>query len=132
MKADLNIPEVTGVEIAVVQVGEDKDLWDVILINRTDQLLENVIITSKGYGEVNGLEQKTSVLRHLIEKLPPESYAKIEPIKSDVFHLTNEYWVSYYMGQLLHDKKYIFAPESIGEQNISDIPEFEMRGVLQK
>ena len=132
MKADLNIPEVTGVEIAVVQVGEDKDLWDVILINRTDQLLENVIITSKGYGEVNGLEQKTSVLRHLIAKLPPESYAKIEPIKSDVFHLTNEYWVSYYMGELLHDKKYIFAPESIGEQNISDIPEFEMRGVLQK
>ena len=132
MKADLNIPKVTGVEIVAVKMADDGELWDILLINRTSHLLENVLVSSKGYGEFNGHKQETSILRHMIEELPSNSYAKIEPIQRNVFHLTNEYWVSYYLGKEIYDKKYIFLPDTIHEKNISIIPGFEFKGVVHK
>ena len=132
MKADLNIPKVIGVEIAAVKRMEDDELWDILIINRNEHALENVLITSKGYGEIKGQKQETSILRHRIEKLPSNSYAKIEPIQRNVFHLTNEYWVSYYLNGEMYDKKYIFLPDSIQEKNASKIPDFDMHGVIHK
>lgn len=132
MKADFNIPKVTGVEVAAVKREDDNELWDILIINRNSHSLENVLITSKGYGIINGEKQETSILRHMIEKLPSGSYAKIEPIQKDVFHLTNEYWVSYYLHSEIYDKKYIFLPDSIQDKNISNIPDFNMKGVIHK
>ena len=132
MKADLDIPEVIGVEIVAVPGEKDKTIWDIILINRNDKSLQNVIIASKGYGEVDGRQQKTSVLRHVIEELPAESYARVEPIQKDVFKLTNEYWVSYFFNEQLHDKKFIFTPGSINEQHLKDIPGYHFSGIVQK
>lgn len=132
MKSDLNIPKVSGVEIAVVKRPEDDELWDIILINRSDFALKNVLISSRGYGEIDGEEQKTSTLRHIIENLDTNSYAKIEPIQKAVFHLTNEYWVSYYIDGEIYDKKYLFLPDSIQEKNISPIKDFDLQGVLHK
>lgn len=132
MKADLHIPTVVGVEVAVVQINDDAELWDVIIINRTVDSLENVIIASKGYGENLGNEQLTSTLRHVIKKLPRQSYARIEPIHKAVFHLCNEYWVSYYLGNELYDKKFVFKPDMIHEDNVLAIPGFDFKGVLQK
>ena len=132
MKADLNIPKVIGVEIAAVKRMEDDELWDILIINRNDHSLENVLITSKGYGEIKGQKQETSILRHRIGKLPSNSYAKIEPIQINVFHLTNEYWVSYYLNSEIYDKKYIFLPDSLQEKNVSKIPGFELHGVIHR
>ena len=130
MKGDLNIPKVIGVAIAAVKREDDDILWDIYLLNRNEYALSNVIVSSRGYGKTNGEEQKTSTLRHMIEHLDANSFAKIEPIQSAVFHLTNEYWVSYYIDRQIYDKKYIFLPESIQEGNISDIKDFGLRGVL--
>ena len=130
MKGDLKIPKVTGVAVAAVKRHEDDELWDIYLLNRNDYSLKNVLISSRGYGKVDGQEQKTSTLRHMIELLDANSYAKIEPIQSSVFHLTNEYWVSYYIDGEIYDKKYIFLPESIQAKNISDIKDFGLSGVL--
>jgi len=132
MKADLKIPKVIGVEIAVVAPDEASTLWDVIIINRTGNTLENVIIASKGYGESNGTKQQTSTLRHVIDVLPPQSFGRIEPIQKVVFHLVNEYWVSYYLGNELYDKKFVFNPDVINEDDIIEIPGFKFKGVLQK
>ncbi len=54
----------------------------------------------------------------------------IEPIDPGVFHLNNEYWVSYYIGSQIFDKRFVFVPDSIREENISFIKELEMEGVL--
>ena len=132
MKADLNIPKVIGVEIAAVKRMEDDELWDILIINRNDHSLENVLITSKGFGEIKGQKQETSILRHRIEKLPSNSYAKIEPIQRNVFHLTNEYWVSYYWREQMYDKKYIFTPKAIDVTKASEIHGFELTGVVCK
>ncbi len=132
MKSDFIIPKVKGVEIAVVRRPEDMEFWDVYLINRNRFGLKNILVASRGYGTLDGKSQKTSTLRHLIETLDPDSFVKIEPIKKDVFHLTNEYWVSYYLDGEIYDKKYIFLPDSIQEKHVSSISGFEMEGILHK
>ncbi len=111
-------------------IAQAKDTWHVYLINRSKVSLDNVLITSKGYGEKDGEAQKTSTLRHMIPQLAAGEYAMIEPIDPAVFHLNNEYWVSFYIDKQLYDKKYIFVPDSIVEENLSFIPEINLKGVL--
>ncbi len=54
----------------------------------------------------------------------------IEPIDPAVFHLNNEYWVSFYIGTQIYDKRFVFVPETISEKNLIFIKELEMEGVL--
>lgn len=132
MKKDIHFPPVEGVSLAIARdTAENAEVeWAVYIINNNPYPLDNVLIASKGYGELNGEEQKTSVLRHLIEYIEPTSVAVVERIDPAVFHLCNEYWVSYYVGTKIHDKKYLFLPDSIVEDNISYIPQLEKEGVL--
>ena len=130
MKKDIDFPKIEQVYLTIVK-GED-DMWQVYMLNRNENLLENVMVTSKGYGRKDGKEQKTSVLRHMIPKLQAGEYALIEPIDPDVFHLNNEYWVSFFIENQLYDKKYIFVPDSIVEDNLILIPELGRKGVLHQ
>ena len=65
-------------------------------------------------------------------KLEKSEYALVEPIDESVFHLNNEYWVSFFIDGQLYDKKYIFVPESIIQENLSFILELELQGVLHQ
>ena len=56
--------------------------------------------------------------------------ALIEPIDPDLFHLFNEYWVSYYIEEQIYDKKFIFVPDSINISNISFIEMIQKEGIL--
>ena len=49
---------------------------------------------------------------------------------TDIFGLSNEYWVSFYLSKKMYDKKYIFLPESIKEENFSIVPVLNKRGVM--
>ncbi|MEQ8469531.1 MAG: hypothetical protein RIC35_00010 [Marinoscillum sp.] len=129
MKKDINFPKIENVYVSIVK---DDEGWKVFLLNRQDKQLDTVMVTSKGYGEKAGEEQKTSVLRHMIPKIEPGEYALIEPISEEVFHLNNEYWVSFFIDGQLYDKKYIFVPETIIQDNLSFIPELKMEGVLHQ
>jgi hypothetical protein len=132
MIKDIRIPEVKNVTLAVARkksIGEH-DEWKVYLINNNDFPIENTLVASKGYGEKNGEKQATSTLRHFLETVPAHSAALIEPIDPAVFHLNNEYWVSYYIGREIFDKRFVFVPDTIHEDNISFIKELEMEGVL--
>jgi hypothetical protein len=132
MIKDINIPEVKNVTLAVARnssTGESPE-WKVFLINNNDFPIENTLVASKGYGEKDGEQQKTSVLRHYLETVLPHTAALVEPIDPAVFHLTNEYWVSYYVGREIFDKRFVFVPDAIREENISFIKELDMEGVL--
>jgi hypothetical protein len=132
MKKDLPSNIVEDIFIAVVLESETPTdrLWSVYLINMKNERLETVLITSKGYGTKDGVEVKTSVLRHVIDHLDPQSFAKVEIIDEAVFGLNNEYWLSYYIGKDIFDKKFIFLPESIVETNIIRIPIVNKPGVM--
>ena len=132
MIKDILIPEVKNVTLAVARTngtGPDRE-WKVYLINNNEVPLENTLVASKGYGEKDGEKQNTSILRHFLETVSPRSTALIEPIDPAVFHLNNEYWVSYYIGTQIYDKRFVFVPDTICEENISFIKELEMEGVL--
>lgn len=133
MRKDINIPKVEGVQIAIARHPSKTDGYDwyVYILNHNPFDLETVLITSKGYGkDEKGFEQKTSTLRHLIPKLKHKSFHKVERIDPNIFHLCSEYWVSYYIGETILDKKFIFLPESIVEKNIIRIEMLETEGIL--
>lgn len=132
MREDINFDPVEGVSIAIVNETNEINVpvWDVYLINQNDVYLDNVLVASKGYGEYKGEEIKTSILRHMFEQIQPKSYAKIEPIDPGIFHIYNEYWVSYYIGRKVYDKKFVFVPDSIVEANLIYISILGRKGVL--
>jgi hypothetical protein len=132
MIKDIEIPEVKNVTLAIARrkaIGE-KDEWIVYLINNNEHPIENTLVASKGYGEKDGEQQKTSTLRHFLETVPSNSAALVEPIDPAVFHLNNEYWVSYYIDKQIYDKRFVFVPETICEENLTFIKELDMEGVL--
>lgn len=132
MKKDIPIIPVKGVTLAVVRKtteGVDPE-WQVYLMNKNDVPLQTVMVTSKGYGEIGGEHQKTSTLRHVFPVIAKKEYALIETIHPQVFGLNNEYWVSYFIGNQVYDKKYIFVPDTILEENLSYIEELGLEGVL--
>ena len=130
MRKDIEVPEVRNVTLAVVNEKVTGDNWKVYLINNNNFPIENTLVSSKGYGEKEGEKQKTSVLRHFLETVAPHSAALVEPIDPAVFHLTNEYWVSYYIAKQIYDKRFVFVPDTICEENLTFIKELEMEGVL--
>ena len=132
MKEDIRIPKVEHVTIAVARkVNElNQNEWSVHLINENNHAIQNVLVASKGYGEKDGEKQKTSTLRHYFEEVPARNAILIEPIQAEVFHLSNEYWVSYYFNDQVFDKKFVFLPDSIQENNLNYISLLDMEGVL--
>lgn len=132
MKKDIEIPPVKNVTLAVTREKNllNQDEWKVYLINNNDFPLENTLVASKGYGEKDGETQRTSTLRHFLETVPAQGTTLIEPIDPNVFHLNNEYWVSYYVGLQILDKKFVFVPDTICEANLTFIKELQVEGVL--
>lgn len=132
MIKDIKIPEVKNVTLAVVREKTvlQQDEWKVYLINNNPVAIENTLVASSGYGEKNGEQQRTSTLRHFLQTVPPHRSALIEPIDAKVLHLNNEYWVSYYIGMQIYDKRFVFVPDSIKEENLTYIKELEAEGVL--
>ncbi|WP_316811869.1 hypothetical protein [Pedobacter heparinus] len=134
MKKDLPENIVEDVAMAVVLIGETPEVknWTVYIVNLKDVTMDNVLISSKGYGEKDGKMVKTSVLRHFIGDLSPKSFSGVEAIDPEVFGLTNEYWLSYYIDGVIYDKKFIFLPESIVDENLIHVPLVNMPGVMIK
>ncbi len=132
MRSDIEHPEVTDIALAVVkdtnELGEDE--WAVYLLNLKDVEIKNVLINSKGYGLHNGEQVKTSVLRHFFDSIEAQSAQKIEKIMEDVFGLNNEYWISFYIDNLIYDKCYVFLTETIREDYFTTIPILNKQGVM--
>ncbi len=134
MKKDLPDNHVEDVAIAVV-LEEDKiesRSWKVYLLNLKNQALENVLISSKGYGSINGETVKTTTFRHYIGDVAPQKYTAIELIDEKLFAINNEFWLSYYINGTIYDKKFIFLTESVTESNFIRIPIINKPGVMIK
>ena len=131
MKKDINIPQVEGVYVAVVntynEIYKTND-WNAYIINDKDVDLEMLLIVSKGYTQ----DKETSLMRHKLEKLPKKSYAKIELMQEDVLALNNEFKVTFFEDNKMFDKTYLFRKNTINEKALQQIPLMEVKGVLVK
>lgn len=132
MKKDLPVNIVEDISIAVVleNSAPNNISWTVYLVNEKNVALTNVLVSSKGYGEKDGREVKTTTLRHFLGDVAPKTSVQIEIIDMQVFGLTNEYWLSFYIDNTIYDKKYIFLPESIVDDNLSKVPLVNKPGVI--
>jgi hypothetical protein len=125
-----NIVKDIAIAVALEKESAETKLWYVYLINLKNRPIENVLVTSKGYGEKDGTAVKTSILRHMFPVVEANSYKLIEPIDEQTFGLNNEYWLSFYIGRDIFDKKFIFLPESIVDLNFIKLPILNKVGVM--
>ena len=132
MKKDIEFHTLDEVIVTVAKelTAELEIVWNVYFINRSEETLENVLVTSEGYGVIDGENRKTSVLRHNLGTIKAGVYQLIEPITEQVFVLNNEYWASFYIGNKIYDKRFIFKENTIIEENLVRIPELGMLGKL--
>jgi hypothetical protein len=133
MKKDITIPEVENVFLAAVQEWSDdfmEKIWYVYLINDSDFQLDGVMVVSKAFGTLNGEMKKTSLLRHAFVEVPPVSVVKIEMLEKNVLLLNNEFMVTFFIGDKLYDKKYIFKANSITPDYVEEVPILFVDGVI--
>ncbi|TYP99725.1 hypothetical protein C7447_101329 [Tenacibaculum adriaticum] len=131
MKKDIEIPKVTGVEIAIVleyNEAHNEDDWNVYIINRKDVDLEMVVIVSQGFSET----KTTSLFRRKIDKLPANSFAKFEIMQPELFALDNRFQVSFFEGNQIHEKTFIFQEGTIQEGFLRDVDVLGKRGIVCK
>ena len=131
MKKDIIIPEISNVEMAIVYeyntIYNTND-WNVYLVNNNNIRLEMVVIVSKGFGDKN----ISSVMRKKIDVLDAHSFAKIEWIQPDLFKLTNQFQVTFFVKDRLYDKTFTFIENTIKEGGLRMIPELKKRGIVAK
>ncbi|MDA8951315.1 hypothetical protein N9290_03635 [Flavobacteriaceae bacterium] len=131
MKKDIIIPEISDVEMAIVYeyntIYNTND-WNVYLVNNNSFRLEMMVIVSKGFGDKN----ISSVMRKKIDVLDAHSFAKIEWIQPDLFKLTNQFQVTFFVKDRLYDKTFTFKENTIKEGALRMIPELKKRGIVSK
>lgn len=136
MKQDISFDPVEGVSVAVIPdeaalAPDGRAIWQVYLLNHNTFPLRNVIVNANGFGQQeDGEKVRTSTMRYLFEEVPPRTAVPVEPIEAGLFHLNNQYWVSYYRGAQIFDKKFIFVPDSIVPDNFTHIGLLNRLGVL--
>lgn len=133
MKKDIQIPKVSHVFMAIVKEYNEEfqcNDWNAYIINNKDIDLEMVLIVSKGYDEDKLIE--TSLMRHKIEKLPANSYAKVELLQEEILNLSNFFNVTFFEGNTMFDKKFLFEKGTIKERALRMIPILNKRGILSK
>lgn len=137
MLKDIPSLKVKDLGVAIVpreaqKADSEVELWDAFLINLKKDAIFNVIVNMQGYGIQDEQRVETTNFRIFIEKIEANSFIKIEPIATNIFHLTNQYWVSFTQDSVLYDKKYVFVEGSIQPMNFTSIPLLDKKGILIK
>lgn len=131
MKKDIQIPKVEGVYVAVVseynEIYKIQD-WNAYIINDKDVDLDVVLIVTSGYSK----KKMTSIFRKKLDVLPKKSYAKIELMQEDLFALNNEFKVTFFEGNTMHEKNFLFRKNTINEKALQKIPLMHAKGILVK
>jgi hypothetical protein len=133
MKKDIQIPKVENVFLAAVQEWSDdfmEKVWYVYLVNDSDFDLDGVMVVSNAFGTIDGEMKKTSLLRHAFLKVPAVSVVKVELLESSVLLLNNEFMVTYFIGNTLYDKKFIFKSQTITPDYVEEVPILFVDGVI--
>ena len=135
MKKDIIIPTVENVFLAAVQEWSDdfmEKVWYAYLINDSDFNLDGVMIVSKAFGTIDGEMKKTSLLRHAYVAVPAVSVVKIEMMEKSVLALNNEFMLTFFIGEKLYDRKFIFKADSINENAVEEVPILFVNGIIER
>jgi len=105
-------------------------VWYAYLVNDSDFNLDSVMIVSKAFGTIDGEMKKTSLLRHAFIKIPAVSVVKIEMLEKSVLALNNEFMLTFFIGNTLYDRKFIFRANTITPEYVEEVPILFVDGVI--
>ncbi len=128
MKSDIEFNPVTDITIAIAKAIDDKGEsdWYAYIINHKPVEIHNLLIVSKAYEKEEKKGRQTSVLRHYMDKLNSGEYKKIERVDPAVFGFYNEFWLSFYIGRTIFDRKFIIEP--FKEWEVEELPPLNLPG----
>lgn len=131
MRKDIEIPKAEHVHIVAINEW-DKDFtgqqWNIYLVNGRNDEITTVLVLSRGQSD----DRKTSTLRHGLGNMKPKTASKVEFIPTEVLGFTNEYLVTFFAENKLFERKFVFGPNSISEENVVELPVLESEGILAK
>jgi hypothetical protein len=131
MRKDIKIPEVKDVYVAaVLEFNENFNTndWNAYIINDGLAPLETVLIVSQGYDDTD----LTAPMRHSIKVIPPKGYAKIEFLEDSILRLDNYFSVTYFIDDVLYDRRFELPAYSVIEDNRVMLPVMQQLGVLAR
>ncbi len=131
MRKDIEIPKVENLYLA--ETAEYNEAFKgtdhyAYLINERDSDLETVLVLSHG----SDGQQRTAYMRHKIDRLPSQSYARIELIQKEVLQLDNSFKVTFFEGNKMFEKDFLLKKGSLKEGNLRHIDVLNKRGILLK
>ena len=135
MKKDIIIPKVENVFIVAIKEWSDdfqENCWYAYLLNATNEPLETAMIVSRAYGLIDAEERKTMSLRHAFALVEPQSAVRIEFLENNLLQLDNEFMLSYFIGNQMFDKKFVFKANTIEDTNKVELPSINKLGVIAK
>lgn len=116
MKKDIEIPIAKNTQVVATKEWDKEFLhkhWYIYIINNRKDRIESVLVMSRGESK----DKKTTTIRRNLGDLPPNSSKKIEFIQDDVLGFTNEYVVTFFAENKLFERIFVFAPNSITDDN---------------
>ncbi|KAB1063701.1 hypothetical protein [Salibacter halophilus] len=133
MKKDIHFPKDDEVHMAIVsEKDEGENVWNAYVINTRNSKIDTLLLTSKGYSTRQDEDVKTSVLRRQLLNMEPNTAQKVEEIPEELHKLTNEFWLSFYDGNTLYDKKFTFSSHTFESDERVKVPVLEKEGILIK
>ena len=130
MLKDINFSSKDTVAIALAKNNPQDDMWIAYLLNLDDQELNTVMVSSRGYGELDGVKKETATLRWNLGEISAQSVCIIEEIPEDVLQLNNEFLISYFIENQFFNKKIILNSENVIEDFYIDLPLIHKKGIL--
>lgn len=132
MKKDIEMPSSEGVALAFVpdKDADGKKIWTVGIYNERSTEITNVIINASGVGRIKGVEKQTASIRFLIDAVPGGRFKSFEILVKDSIELSNTYWVSFFEGDRLCDKKFVVPPKFLALQKKELITPLRKPGVV--
>jgi hypothetical protein len=132
MKKDIPELKVEDFALAFVPKEDDPDFWEVYVINLMEESIKSVLVTARAFGEINGVQRQSAMMRYFFEELGPLDMKLLEHLPSNLIGLNNEYWASYSFEEKLWDKRFLVLPGSLDPINFIPIPFINREGVLKR
>lgn len=131
MRKDTEVPKAENVYVVAVKEWDDEFTgqdWNIYVVNDREDEISMVLVMSRGESD----DRKTSTLRLDLGDIQSKSSGKVEFITTEVLGFTNEYLITFFSKNKLYERRFIFEPNSISEENTVKIPVLENDGILAK
>ena len=128
MKSDIEFNPVTDIMVAIAKSVDEKGEsdWYAYIVNYKPVEIHNLLIVSKAYEQEEKQGRQTSILRHYLDNLGPGEHKKIERVDPAVFSFYNEFWLSFYIGRTIFDRKFVIEPFS--EWDVEELDQLNLPG----